>query len=227
MAGIDSRKPTQPYREAGVQDWANNLLLASHEEALYAFGEYVLFTMLWRAQDYQDGLVDLCTECAVSRQALAFNQPERKKCDICYGTTFANPGEGGFRAQIIRPVLWGDSKQELGEEKQGQVYTDTINIETTSDFILRKGDFAFRGDGLRYQVEEKDHAVLRTGFDLAPDKDSFQGSATVHLEEQTAVCYIVPPTDAADLVTLLDVASGKPVWDLPAADTISTNGYLL
>lgn len=224
--GIAIRKDSQPIRTGPGQPWASDLVESSHAEALYAFGEYVIFTLMWRPKDFEMGLVGRCQTCfvgAASRQAAAFQQPTKRECPDCYGTTY----EGGFRAQIIRPAILADRNQEVSEENRGVVVTDTIQMETTSDFRLHKGDYVFRGDNTRFQTEEKNEAVVRTGFGAPLTSDSSAGTTTAHREETTSVAFLIPPVNPQVLLALIGVRGGPVVPDLDAYSTIRPNGYLL
>ena len=208
--GQTTRK--QPWVVANRQQWANDLVVAQHTESLFAFGEPALFTIMWRPQDHEAGLVDRCPVCSSSRSAAVFQQPERKKCPACYGTTF----EGGIRTQLIRPALFSDRNTETADTQRGTMTFDTLQIETTPDFLFRKGDYIFRGDGTRYQGEEKGEAIIRHGFSLPVPQDSFRGSIpAARLEDPTSLAYLIPPVDPADLMDLLattapQVVSGTP-----------------
>lgn len=220
------RKASQPYRTKVPQDWEGNFIENAHEEALYAYGEYCLFTLMWHIEDYDAGLVGHCQTCyntTSSRQAEAFNQPTQRRCPDCFGTTF----EGGFRAQIIRPALLTDRDQEIDETQQGVVATDTITLETTSDFTFHLGDYIFRFDNTRFQAEEKNEAIVRTGFSPPWAPNSFAGATTAHLEMATAVAYLIPPTDPNVLAALLGTRGGQTVPDLDAYTTLRPNGYLV
>lgn len=197
--GSLSRK--QPYVVPGKQQWTSDWVVAQHMEALYAVGENCLFTLMWRALDVANGLVEYCSNCFENdRAAKAFGQPPSKKdCPVCYGTGF----EGGFRAQIIRPAIWSDRNSEVVDDRSGTTTMDSLQVETTPDFVFRKGDFIFRGDGSRYQAEEKSEGVVRTGFGVPDSLDSFKGTIPVaRLEDPTSVAFLIPPT-TTELVDLL------------------------
>lgn len=226
--GIAIRKDSQPIRTGPGQPWASDLVESSHAEALYAFGEYVIFTLMWRPKDFEMGLVGRCQTCFVgtaSRQAAAFQQPTKRECPDCYGTTY----EGGFRAQIIRPALLADRNQEVSEENRGVVVTDTIQMETTSDFRLHKGDYVFRGDNTRFQTEEKNEAVVRTGFGAPLTSDSSAGTTTAHREETTSVAFLIPPLNPTPVLAGLTPALGTAplAADLDQYSTIRPHGYLI
>jgi len=206
LKGQDSRKPNQPYVARIPQQWASDLVVAQHEEALWTYGENCLFTLMWRATDFAKGLVERCSICYVGdRGAKAFRQPPSKKgCDGCYGTTF----EGGFREQVVRPAIFSDRNVEEDDSERGTFATDSLQVETTGDFAFRNGDYIFRLDGSRYQAEEKGEGILRTGFATPNSIDSFRGGIPVaRLEDDTAVAFVIPLPEDQTLETLL---SGAP-----------------
>ncbi len=195
--GGSTRK--QPWLLRSQEKWANDLVVASHMEALYTYGEPCIFTLMWRAQDHDDGLVELCSQC-MGRSALAFQQSERSKCPNCYGTTF----EGGIKRQVIRPALFNDRNVEMTDTNKGTVSIDTLMVETTPDFAFRKGDFIFRYSGERYQGEEKGEGVVRTGYGNPDPEDSFRGTIpSVRLEDLTSIAHTIPPF-LPEIKTLLD-----------------------
>lgn len=200
--GESSRK--QPWYLRPKEHWASEQVVAQHMEALWMYGEPCLFTMMWRAQDHEEGLVELCSQC-MGRSSVAFKQPERKKCPNCYGTTF----EGGIKSQIIRPTLFNDRNSEMTDSIRGTVTIDTLMVETTPDFSFRKGDFIFRADGSRFQGEEKGEGIVRTGFGNPDPDDSFRGTIpSVRLEDPTSIAYTIPPS-TADVRTLLSQPLGQ------------------
>ena len=220
-----SRKPSQPYHAALAQPWVTHTISAQHEEALYLFGELALFTLMWRPVDFEQGRVDHCSVCysgAESRYAEAFDQPTKRECLQCFGTTF----DGGFRAQIIRPSIWADRNSEVSEGPRGVVTNDTIRVETTGGFTLHKDDYVFRADNTRFQVEEKNEDVPRDGFGTPPKADSAAGSTSVHMEETTSVAFRIPPTSSTALRSLLGHNGPFLVEDMRGADLISPGGYV-
>lgn len=225
VAAHPSRKDGQPYSAAPYMGWTSNLIEAQHEEALYAFGELCLFTLMWRPVDFEKGLVAHCSTCFAgesARQAAAFNQPTRKECPDCFGTTF----EGGFRAQIIRPTILADRNSEMSDEARGVVVSDTLLFETTADFTLHKGDYLFRFDNTRFQCEEKGQGVVRTGFAPPYGIDSYSGSSTARMEEPTSVAFLIPPLDPVALQTVLGLSGPFTISQITNLDTLSPNGYI-
>jgi hypothetical protein len=221
-----TRKEGQPYRPPAQQAWATGAVQEQNEEALYAFGELALFTLMWRPKDHEAGLVARCSTCftgAQSRQAEAFKQPTRRECPDCFGTTF----EGGFRAQIIRPALWADRNAEDTDQHRGVVVSETLNLETTGDFTLRKNDYVFRFDNTRYQVEAKTEVVLRTGFHSPETIQSFAGQTTARRENEGTVAFLIPPTDPELVGDVLGTLGGSVLPDLNLLSLIRPGGYLV
>lgn len=225
MAVHPTRKEDQPYRANTDMQWAGNLIQAQHEEALYAYGELVIITLMWRPIDFEQGLVQSCPVCfagPTARQAAAFRQPTRKECPNCFGTTY----EGGYRAQIIRPAIMADRNSEMTDVERGTVTIDTLAFETTADFTMHKGDYLFRYDNTRFQCEEKREAIVRDGFGPPISIESFAGSGTAHMEEQTSVAYLIPPLDPVAIRITLGIPGPFTVAQMQALDILSPNGYL-
>lgn len=181
----------RPFHLSQPQGWAEDQVRQHHLEALYAFGEYAMFVLMWRSRDFDAGLVGKCTVCQIDRIAQAYQQADQWKCESCFGTTF----EGGYRARIIRPAIFTDRVTDTTDEApRGALHTDTVTIETTEDFTLRHGDFAFRYGDLRYQTEEKGVVVVRSGFDYPDDQRSIAGTiSSARLEAHSAMAYTLPP----------------------------------
>lgn len=218
-----ARKFSQPMLAQRPQNWASRLLGSSHEEALFAYGEYGIFTLMWRPEDYANGLVDHCPVCfegTKGRQAAAWQQPTKRECPNCFGTTF----EGGYRAQIVRPMLMSDRQTVVADMREGTTETDTMQFETTSDFTFTLGDYVIRADNTRYQCDTKPEIVVRTGFDDPQSHESLNSAATAHLEAKTSVAYLIPPTDPSPL---LDIEGPFTVSDVETLNlTIRPGGYL-
>lgn len=220
-----TRKPDQPFSAAPLQTWSAQQVRTQQEEALYAFGELCLFTLMWRSFDFDAGLVDHCATCYYgneNRQARAWQQPTRNECPDCFGTTFA----GGFRAQIIRPTLISDRNPEVLDESRGETISETLSLETTGDFTMHQGDYVFRFDDTRYQAEEKRSGAIRPGFAPNRIQDAIAAQTSVHREPPNGRAYLIPPTAAA-LVSMLGVAGPFLVSSLTASDYLAPNGYLL
>ena len=203
---------SQPYAEAQLK--------ASHADALYQLGEYVLFILMWHEMDFEAGLVARCSTCMVSsREAVAFDQPTSRRCLDCYGTTY----EGGFMARIFRPALITDRATVTTDESQrGAMQSDTLQLETTNDFTIRSGDYMVRTDGLRYQTNDNNQLIVRSGFDFPNLNDVVSNNAiTARLEQSTSVAYLIPPdtdTIRAALATSMSAEHLPP--DLSALEVI-------
>lgn len=219
--------PAQPFHLAPQEPWARNQVADSHNEALYAFGEYAYFVLMWTPKDYDDGLVDHCPRCFVTdRFAQAYQQAGEERCPECYGSTF----EGGYRARIVRPALFTDRVPDTNESPRGFLYTDQVTVETTSDFTFHHGDYVLRYDGARFQCEEASQIVVRTGFEHADPAKSIGGViAGARLEDKNAVAYVIPPDDATVRATLntLRVTNSHLAPDLSDLEDVRPNGYLL
>jgi hypothetical protein len=182
-------------------------VVKSHSEALYAFGEYAMFVLMWTAFDFDAGLVARCPQCYASggrqqRINEAYGQAVRTDCDNCYGTTF----DGGYRAKIVRPSIWADDDPEVEQTQRGVIERNNLSIESTSDFTLHQGDFVFRSDGTRWRVSTQGNAAyLRTGFSQPTDLASAVGLsvASIEQEDDSSVVWKIPPP----LVTQREILS--------------------
>lgn len=164
-------------------------------EALFSFGEWAIYVLLWRTHDEQSGLVKRCQVCFVGegRSAAAYRQGSKMKCPDCFGTTF----EGGYRARVIRPTLFTDRVTDTIDAARGTLVTDTVTAETTGDFTFHHGDYIFRAGGSRYQAEQKNTVTIRSGFGNPDSVDSIAGTISVaRLEDIDTVAWTIPPDQA-------------------------------
>jgi hypothetical protein len=182
------------------QPWVIDQERRHHEEAVYLVGEHTIFVLLWRIQDHERGLVDRCSVC-YDRYSEAYKKASMEKCVNCFGTSFE-----GYRARIVRPGIWDASDEQDKDARRGALQTAQASVQSTHDFRLRRGDFAFRGDGGRWRVQ---------GTSTSKPKSEFQMSAQVRnavstnfaeciLEDGSSVAHLIPP-DFATLRTRLDV----------------------
>lgn len=204
------------------QGYLLNHLSVSHDEVLYLYGEYAMFVMMWHVADFEAGLVARCSTCYATggtneRIAAAYGgQSDRNRCPDCYGTSF----EGGIRAKVIRPAVVSDLNTETSQGRRGEVTTDTVAAETSSDIFLRSGDYLFRADGTRYRCAEMSTLVVRTGFDV-PDRDESVGGVipSARLEDPASVAYMIPPSPTEIRALLVDLAANRHVpQDITAYD---------
>lgn len=224
--GSEARNPQQPVWAYPTQDWAGASIENSHTEALYAYGEFALFTLMWTVSDFEAGLVGKCPTCFVGdRGAVAFGQSPDPKCPDCYGTTF----DGGFRAQIIRASIVVHSTPEREQGIRGQTTIDNINLESTTDFTMHHGDYVFRADEARYQTSEKTEDSVHDGFSIMDTQNPYVANiAEAKLEDPTSVAYAIPIVvggGSATLPSLLD-RSNFGVHTAVAPDVLRPNGYL-
>lgn len=206
-----------PYYVRQKQQWAIDTERQRHAQALYTFGEWAMFALMWHIDDHLNGLVERCRTCyAGSKVAEHWKQPEKNKCLDCFGTTF----EGGFKAIIIRPAIFADTDEGEQVDRRGVVHSDDVSIESTPDFRIRSGDYAFRADGTRWRLRVPERVTLRTGFDTPTQVEHAVGynNARAQLEDPTSVAYLIPPTDAS-LIPILGTQTRWPV-DFSAYETI-------
>lgn len=205
------------------QEWALDQEKFHHEEALWRFGEYTIFVLLWNAADYKAGRVTHCSTCFTSQGLVAevYQQPAKRNCPNCFGTTF----EGGYRARIVRPAIWNVTETEGDEGPRGQVGTARSTIQTTVDFHWRAGDYAIRADNSRWQITGLDSTYLDTGFEPSVARTAVgYNTASATLEDPSSVAYIIPPTDPVDVAALARQGDHTPHM---FADIEDVNGPLL
>ena len=196
----------QPWWHAREQQWAEEHFMASHADALYRFGEYVIFILLWTSQDYEADLVGQCRLC-IDQDPLSvgYANAARADCPSCYGTGF----EGGYRAIIVRPAIITDRDPDTREDRRvGEVTNESLSLQTTNDFYARTGDLMVRRGNDRYRVSQMETNVIRTGFAHPGHEESVGGLIrAARLESnQSAPLLALPPTPE-DVEALLASAS--------------------
>lgn len=208
-----------PFWLPQTQTYSNLRLIDSHTHVLYSLGEYCLFILMWHVDDFKAGRVGRCTTCYTTRARAseAYKQSDDGSCPNCYGTSF----EGGFRAQVIRPTLVSDRSTDTVPERHGEVITDTVSLETTTDFSTHTGDYVVRAEGTRYRMEEMGTLVVRSGFDLPYQSESVGGLIpSAKLENPSSVAYLISPlaTEINELLFSLAVDRQTPrdvtAWDV-------------
>lgn len=210
----------QPYYVRDTQPWAVQQEHMRHEQALYSVGEWAMFTLMWDVLDFEAGLVQRCSNCYTSRGKIAsvYGQGDQNKCPTCFGTTF----QGGIKAQIVRPAIFGDTAEEERLDRRGAIFPQNVQIETTHDFRVRSGDYVFRADGTRWFLRRPDMVRVRTGFAYPSQAASnlTLNFATASLADPNTVAYMIPPSEAA-LATLLGQNMTRVPRDFSAAETIN------
>jgi hypothetical protein len=210
----------QPAWERDVQHFAVTQERQRHAQALWQYGELVMFCLLWRPADIDAGLARRCTRCYVPGQVIpltpalpdssaaaeaqisaAYGQGSQYRCTLCYGTQIiaAQPAEvPGVRALLVRPAILTDTDQNQQRTAKGVVNPGSVGIQATPDFRAHTLDYMFRGDGRRYQLSVPGRVTLRTGF--ASPWQQAAGIAynllNATLENRKAsVAYVIPPAD--------------------------------
>lgn len=215
----------KPYYVRDTQNWAVEQEHMRHDQALYSIGEWVMFTLMWHVLDHEAGLVDRCADCYLSRGKIseAYGQGDQNKCPTCFGTTF----QGGIRAQIIRPAIFTDTDEEERDGRRGTERSQTVAIESTHDFRVRSGDYAFRADGTRWYLRHPNSVRVRTGFGY-PSQEATNltlNFATASLEDKTSVAHLIPPAAPALRALLGRNVSIKVPTDFTAVEIL--NGALI
>lgn len=208
------------------QPWAIDHLRVQHEEALYRFGEYAIFVLLWQPTDFDAGLVGRCPTCFESAQpqSHAFEQPARARCPDCLGTTF----EGGYRAKIVRPAIFEYDDIQAEGDKRGTYSKADVNCETTWDFQATTADIVVRMDNTRWQVTKVTSSSVHTGFHSTARRSEVGTgwSYSAALLDPSSVAYTFPPVTEDDLRTLIDLSeSGADfsAWEVIRAPLIVGN----
>lgn len=193
----------------GRQPYARATERRSHEEAIFAFGEYALFVLLWNIEDFDAGRVTRCSRCqglaGDSTEASAivfetFKATAEDLCPNCLGTTF----EGGWKAKIVRPSLWDYREEIWSKTAKGMVLNLSGSVQTTADFLLRDGDVILRGDGTRYRAKSGTPARIHDGFGLPSRADSNLGYTYAQVNRDEKTTTMIEPTTRTELNALLD-----------------------
>lgn len=186
----------QPFYVRERKDWATAQENYRHDQAIYSIGEYVLFILMWKVEDFEAGYVTKCQRCFLgndltARTGKVYAQPNINKCPECFGTTFS----GGVRAKIVRPAIITDSDDEEKLGSKGVTHPQNVSIESTNDFRFRSGDYVVRIDGTRWQLTAPTRVQLRTGFSHPNQTEDSIGyvRAVGNLEDSTSVIYLIPP----------------------------------
>lgn len=184
-----------PYYVRETQSWAIEQERRRHNQALWYFGEPTMFALMWHLEDFQANLVERCPTCFESQGQIAevYGQASDAKCPDCFGTTF----EGGFKALIVRPSIFSDSDEGETRHSRGVVHPNDLTIESTPDFRVRTGDYAFRLNGDRFYLRVPQRVTLRTGYAYPGQTDAAIGynHANAAQEDPDSVAYKIPPAN--------------------------------
>lgn len=219
----------QPHHLPDPQNWAIDQERMRHDQALYEFGEYVFFILMWNEIDLKAGRVARCTRCfggtiVDERVAAVYKQPVESSCPECWGTTF----EGGYKARIVRPSLWDFSEDRDSNGRRGFTVNATGAIQSTSDFQMRSGDHVVRGDGTRWMVQSLSAPHLRTGFQTPTNIGNtvaFNYGNAVK-EDPSATVFLMPPAlTPSQLFAILNPA--HPHYPVDFSDQEDIRGPLM
>ena len=187
----------QPYWLNDPQQYALEQERYRHQGALDAFGEYSIFALMWSIEDLKAGRVGRCPRCYLSRDMIAdaYGQGGDAKCPDCFGSTF----EGGYKAIIVRRALWNVQEEDERQQRRGVTFTKASSVQSSADFRMRTGDYAYRSDGSRWQIKAMSSDDLRTGLqhnqiDAATSLGFNYGQ--VNKEDTSSVAYLLPPEPA-------------------------------
>jgi hypothetical protein len=202
------------------QDYAAQQERERHDGALYYVGEYCIFILMWRPEDEEAGLVTGCSECTLSDVIAreTYKQPGKTHCETCFGSGF----EGGYKARIVRPSQWSYGEVSHDLDRRGEVVTNAATIQATSDFRLRTGDYILRGDTTRWKMTQNVMIALHTGFQMATRSRSHvsYSYSEARLEDRSSAGYMIPPTDEAEILALLDVSHPHTPLDFASFEDI-------
>lgn len=207
-----------------VQKFAISQERERHVQALWQYGELVVFALMWTTLDLAAGLAQRCTRCNVNvgatspeqSIAAAYGQGSQFRCPLCYGSQLIAAGtvaqHPGLRAVIVRPAVITDIDKAQEFTARGVMNTGQVSTESTPDFRVRNGDYMFRQDSTRYRLRVPRRVTLRTGF-----ASPYQQVTTINythasagLEDPTSVAYTIPP-DATALASWLGTYTRVPV----------------
>lgn len=180
------------YVVPDVKNWEIENERARHDQALYRYGEYAIFVLMWTVQDFEANLVGRCKTCYVPSEPVSdtWKQPAYFKCPDCLGTSF----EGGYKAILVRPSLWEWDEPKLQQDKRGVINTNVATVQTTADFRMQPKDYVIRGDGSRWQIQAMEGTHLDTGFGTQSGIwDATQFTYTnVTREDESSPIYLLP-----------------------------------
>jgi hypothetical protein len=209
-----------------------------HADAIYAYGEYDIFVLLWNAFDYGAGLVQHCPQCYSTNDGISdtYNQPSYTKCSLCYGTTFfllsaGINGVGGVKARLVRPGLWTPSDQSQKQTASGQVTSGVAQVQSVSDFRMRTGDVVMRADSTRWRVASHNTQSIISGFQPGNDIRAMTGYnyGQAVREDLSMPAYIIPvgPGNAAGDQAALLGTNTQPNWPVDFSAYEIVNGPLI
>jgi hypothetical protein len=222
----------QPSWERDVQRFAVVQERQRHAQALWQYGELVMFALMWKPEDIAAGLAQRCTRCYTPSQVIndlppgttpplgwptasaeaqissAYGQGTQFRCLLCFGTQVIAAGSvkvPGVRALLVRPAVLTDTDQNQQRTARGVVNTGSVQVQSTPDFRVNTLDYLFRSDGRRYQLSVPARTTLRTGFGSpwqAATAVSYNISSASLEDADASVAYVIAPL-AAELAQVL------------------------
>jgi hypothetical protein len=195
-------QPPYPAWQRDTQDWAVRQERQRHAQALWEYGELVMFALLWHTADYQAGLCTRCPRCftgnstAESQIAAAYAQGNQAGCPVCFNSSYADWEGVGWRAIIVRPAIFTDTDRDEQRTARGVMRPAGVSIESTPDFRVRpQGDYCLRSDGTRWYLRVPRRSTLRTGFATPWQQAENVGYNLMNasLEDLVSPAYLIPP----------------------------------
>jgi hypothetical protein len=229
----------QPSWERDVQRFAIVQERQRHAQALWQYGELVMFALLWKPEDITAGLARRCTRCYTPGQVIndlppetppplgwptasteaqisaAYGQGSQFRCLLCFGTQVIAAGTvkvPGVRALLVRSAVLTDTDQNQQRTARGVVNTGSVQVQSTPDFRVHTLDYLFRSDGRRYQLSVPARTTLRTGFGSpwqASAGISYNVSNASLEDPDASVAYAIAPL-AAELAQVLGTYTRVP-----------------
>jgi hypothetical protein len=202
-----------------------------HIEALYRYGEYAMFVLMWNLRDFEKGLVARCSTChgvsnsVQDRIADVYQQAQQDRCPNCLGTTF----EGGWKAKIVRPSLWDFGEDVDAEGRRGITISAQASVQSTHDFQMHSGDGIMRGDGVRWVVQGISTHHIRVGYEVPLSTRNiiaFNFGNVVRANETDAI-YDVEPKNSEDLIEMLDIHRPRTPVDFSSHDEFRAGAVLM
>ena len=203
----------QPYYVRDRQAWAVDQERQRHLQGLLSVGEYAMWALMWHIQDWQNGLVVRCRICngvdnsKQDRIQGVYKQAYVNRCPSCFNTTF----DGGIKALIIRPTIFSDTDESETFGARGVVHANAVDVESTTDFRVRTGDYVFRSNGDRHQLNVPQRVTLRTGFGMPHQSDASIGynHAQAAIEDPSSFVWQIGPS-ATELTYILSLGRYYP-----------------
>ena len=205
----------------------------NHNDAIWQYGEYSMFILLWNAIDFADGLVQRCPQCYDANDVVSqtYNQPSYAQCTLCYGTSFfllsaGIEGLGGMKARLVAPAMWTSTDESQKLTAQGEVITSVAQVQSISTFRMRTGDVVIKADSTRWRVATHETDSVISGFQASDDVRAMIGYnySSLTREDESMPAFLIPPTTGIPAILDTPVRPNYP-QDMSAWSI--TNGELI